>query len=114
MDFLRKSKKLEWTVHSKAKMRQYGLTESRVRRVIHTPLRVEEGIAEDTIAVMQPASVKKSVGGKPSLWGHEIWVMIVEKKTTRRVISAWRYPGVTKPGAPLPVAIVDEINEALS
>lgn len=114
MDFLNKPKKLEWTIHSKAKMRQYGLTEARVRRVMHSPLRVEVGIAEDTIGLMQPASVRSVKAGKPASWSHEIWVMIVEQKSIRRVISAWRYPGVTKPGEPLPREILQEIGEALT
>ena len=42
-----KEKKLEWTRHSRAKMRFYGLSEQRVKRVLHTPKRIEEGVAED-------------------------------------------------------------------
>ena len=110
---LKSSKPFHWTAHSKAKMRQYGLTESRVKRVLHSPLRVETGIADETIAVMQPASVKKTLKGKPAEWKQEIWVMIVEEPRRRKVISAWRYPGVTKPGEPLPETVAGEIEEAL-
>ena len=106
-------KKLQWTGHSKAKMREYGLSEARVRRVLHSPLRIEEGIAPDTIAMMQPASVKKTVGGKPVEWTQELWVMIVDDKKERRVISAWRYPGKTKEGEPLPAEIIREIRNAM-
>ncbi len=91
-------------------MREYRLTEGRVRRVIHSPLRVEEGIAENTIAVMQPASVKKTEKGVPVEWTQEIWVMVAETPAERRVISVWRYPGRTKPGEPLPAEILREIR----
>ena len=98
-----KLRKLVFTVHAHAKMRQYGLSEARVRRVLHTPARIEEGIAEGTIAMMQPIS-----NGK-----HELWVMIAEKPAERRVVSAWRYPGRTKPGEPLPPDVLRSLRSAL-
>ena len=98
-------RKLHWTNHAQAKMRYYRLTESRVKRVIRTPERVEEGIAPDTIAVMQPIGNKKD---------REIWVMVADTKEKRRVISAWIYPARTKPGEPLPEAIIREFREILS
>ena len=30
---------------------------------------------------------------------YEIWAMVQDDKTGRKVISAWRYPGKTKPGS---------------
>jgi len=91
---------------------------------------VEEGIAENTIAVMQPAGSQKHP--------YEIWAMVQKdrrknskkpktklvKKLLRvgkvgvfdqklKIISAWRYPGITKPGEPLPRAILFEIEKAL-
>ncbi len=57
-----------WTVHSQMKMRHYRLTESRVKRVIRHPARVEEGILENAVACMQPAEGKKY---------SEIWAMYV-------------------------------------
>ena len=90
MPFLKKiNKDLLWTSHARAKMRYYGLSEARVKRVMHTPKRIEEGIVTGTIAMLQPAGSKKHP--------YEIWVMIVETPKKRRVISAWRYPGITKP-----------------
>src|SRR3989344_5783338 len=80
-------KKLHWTWHSRAKMRYYGLSEARVRRVMHAPARTEEGIAPGTTAMMQPIG-----NGR-----HELWIMIVDSPRLRKVISAWRYPGRTKP-----------------
>ncbi|OGY58557.1 MAG: hypothetical protein A3C03_01045 [Candidatus Colwellbacteria bacterium RIFCSPHIGHO2_02_FULL_45_17] len=97
-------KKLYWTNHSQAKMRYYRLSEQRVKRVIRNPFRVEEGIAEDTIAVMQPFGNKKD---------REIWVMVADTKEKRRVISAWIYPGRTRAGDPLPDEIIREFREAL-
>jgi hypothetical protein len=58
-----------WTNHSIKKMKQYGLSEQRIKRVLNSPKRIEEGIAENTIAVMQianPLSKNQT----------EIWVMI--------------------------------------
>lgn len=95
-------------------MREYRLSETRVRRVIHSPLRIEEGIAEDTVAVMQPASVRRTTAGKPAEWNQEIWVMVSETPAERRVISAWRYPGKTKPGDPLPAEILREMRQLAS
>lgn len=93
---------LEWTIHAQAKMRQYRLSPARVRRVLHSPRRTEEGVAPKTVAVMQPASLKSK-----DVWTQEIWVMVQDGpqgrsskgSNVRRVISAWRYPGVTKPRA---------------
>ena len=89
MALLPQLSKLYWTAHSRAKMRQYGLSEQRIKRVIHSPKRVEEGIAPKTIAMMQITGSAKHP--------YEIWVMIQDMKGKRKVISAWRYPGVTKP-----------------
>lgn len=97
-------KLLFWTNHSQAKMRRYRLTESRVKRVINHPKRVEEGIAEQTVALMQAAGSSKHP--------YEIWVMVQDTPKRRKVISAWRYPGQTKPGEPLPEVILKEFREA--
>lgn len=90
-------------------MRFYGLSQSRVKRVINHPKRLEEGIAPMTVALMQPAGSQK----RPS----EIWVMIQDEKkegsVKRKIISAWRYPGQTKPDRPLPQEIVQEIRQAI-
>lgn len=114
---------LVFTTHAKYKMAFYGLSESRVRRTLKSPLRVEEGIAERTGACMQPTSYKFKNGKKS--WSQEIWVMFATEGRKRtndqrriinnslRIISAWRYPGVTKPRAPLPDTIRTEIDEGL-
>ena len=112
MPFLvKRPKTLQWTAHAHNKMRQYGLSESRVKRIIHSPVRVEEGIAEDTIAMMQPASIRTT--GKEKTWNQELWVMIVDTPKTRRVVSAWRYPGQTKLGNPLPPEVLRQLKAML-
>ena len=85
-------------------MRYYRLSEARVKRVIRNPERVEEGIADDTIAVMQSFGNKKD---------REIWVMVADTKEKRKVISAWIYPARTTPGEPLPESIVKEFREVI-
>ena len=113
--FPKNDNKYEWTNHCVKKMLFYGLSEARVRRVLKSPKRIEEGVAERTTAVMQPSSVKRV--NKKEAWSQEIWVMYQEKSQKAKVqsqksghkdndfvgrkkiiISTWRYPGMTKPG----------------
>lgn len=118
-----------WTDHVRNKMRQYRLTESRVKRVLRHPKRVETGVAEDTVAGMQPAGSPKHP--------FEIWVMWTTGRKARGasrqspkdssqpdpllsgggksknkfnfggekiiIISAWRYPGVSPLREPPPI-----------
>lgn len=102
---LKKPKVLHWTAHSRAKMWFYGLSEARVKRIINSPKRIEEGIASETIAMMQSAGSAKHP--------YELWTMIQDSKGKRTVISAWRYPGRTKPGDPLPKEILDELRRII-
>ncbi len=116
--------KISWTQHSQAKMRQYGFSTTKLLNVLRKPERTEQGIAQGTLAVMQTkkvfgnkklvtdsvkpfysASIKKAPG--------EIWLMYKDdaKKGTRTIISAWRYPGVSKPGEPVPIP--EEIRKEL-
>jgi hypothetical protein len=113
MILLPKSSSLYWTKHAQAKMAYYKLSQNRVKRVINSPLRIEEGIAPGTIAYMQPTSYKTKNGKKA--WNQEIWVMVDKNKNDSKVkiISAWRYPGMTKPKSQLPKLILNEIQEAL-
>ncbi len=134
---------LHFTRHAKDKMKFYGLSAQRVRRVISRPLRIEEGIAENTVAMMIPASIKTRKGKKT--WSQEIWTMIQEIQSTKsppallrnakragkaqnqkegqesltpsayrlkpvRVISAWRYPGVSPKRNPIPEEILEELR----
>lgn len=83
-------------------MRFYGLSEQRILRVLHTPARIEEGIAPNTIAMMQLAGSLK--------YPYEVWLMVQETKARRKIISAWKYPGRTKLGDPLPEEILREMK----
>jgi hypothetical protein len=111
MPFIQKAKQISWTHHAQAKMAFYKLSEQRVMRVIHSPKRIEEGVAPKTVAMMQPTSVriashrirtevvpaKAGTQVKPKeTWSQEIWVMIQDLGKQRKIISAWRYPGMTK------------------
>jgi hypothetical protein len=123
-----------FTLHAQYKMQQYGLSEQRVRSVIRSPKRREEGIVPKTVAVMQPVSPKK-IAGKPArlggeVWKQEIWVMFQMKdpsasrqKTLEKftaplsfggsrmvIISAWRYPGVSPKRNPIPEDILLELE----
>lgn len=110
-----------WTEHVKFKMRFYGLSEQKVLSVISKPKRKEDGIVEKTIAVMRPVS-PKIVSGK-EVWKQEIWAMYQKKcknqkskckileKNPLKIISAWRYPGVSP--KKIPVEILRELNEAI-
>ncbi len=103
MKLLEGSEKTHWTKHVQAKMRQYHLSESRLRRVLRKPDRKELGIAPRTVAIMQITGTKKH----PT----EIWLMyqitklkIKNKKSKiTKIISAWRYPARSPIGEPPPI-----------
>ena len=111
----------QFTLHAQFKMQQYGLSEQKVRNVIRNPKRREVGIVLKTVAVMQPVSVKK-IDGKET-WKQEVWVMFVVKNQEQkngiqnftqqslRIISAWRYPGVSPKRNPIPEEILRELED---
>lgn len=119
--------RLKWTRHIKNKMVFYHLSAAHILRIFRKPDRVEEGIAPDTIAAMK--SRKKGIGGrvKGTDKTEEIWIMykISGKKLNPvpytlnprpvTMISAWRYPGKTKPGErpPIPEDILQELGNEL-
>jgi len=102
--------RFEWTMHVVSKMKQYNLSENRVKRVINNPKRKEVGIAPGTIAVMQPNSSKHS---------YEFWAMYSRVAGSRsagqkiRIITAWKYPGKSpiKGPIPIPLDILEELGE---
>ncbi|MDD5290242.1 MAG: hypothetical protein PHT40_03545 [Patescibacteria group bacterium] len=108
--------KFSWTKHSIQKMKFYGLTSQRVVRIINHPERTEEAIVPGCIAVMQSLGTKRKT---------EMWVMFktqnpinkTQGKTIintkkRKIISAWRYPGVSpKRQVPIPEDILEELTE---
>ncbi len=75
----------------------YKLSKQRVMRVIHSPRRTEEGVAPKTIAMMQPTSVKLDKTKTREIWSQEIWAMVQDLGKQRKIVSAWRYPGMTRP-----------------
>jgi hypothetical protein len=119
-----------WTNHSFQKMAHYAVPPSRVKRIIRFPERTEEGIAEDTIAVMQTVGTTKK---------QEIWVMYKLAQNERgiskskfqiskqknglikfepsnkkiRIITVWRYPGVSSKRDPIPQEVLNEIRALL-
>ena len=110
--------KYYWTQHCVRKMLFYGLTADRVKRIIRNPKRIENGVAENTIAVMNSAGTKN----KPT----EIWVMCaaaepqvkdkkfkVKSSGKKIIISAWRYPGVSPAGKqiPIPTDVLEELKK---
>ena len=103
------TEKYFWTGHALGKMQYYGLTAQRILRVINHPARTEEGIAENTVAVMQPASINR----KKQTWSSEIWAMYQKDKIKYKIISAWRYPGVSPKRNAVPEEIMEEVRDLL-
>lgn len=121
-----KTGRYHFTLHSEYKMREYHLSRQRVIRIIRSPRRTETGIVENTVAVMQPASTKRTNGKET--WTQELWVMykvLGQGKLTKskleqalnqselKIISAWRYPGVSPERDPIPSDILQEIARGL-
>ena len=78
--------------------------------MVNNPTRKEEGVAENTTAVMQPASVNRKSGK----WSSEIWAMYQLNKTKYKIISAWRYPGVSPKKNAVPEEIMEEVKDLIS
>ena len=133
-----RNEKYIWTEHAHMKMRHYRLTESRIKRVIRHPSRIEEGILEGAIACMSPQQGKNYT---------EIWAMYkIEKSEVKdqeskmgkgfiknaayqkliesrsgpfgdggkiKIITAWRYPGKSPERDPVPEDILREVWKLL-
>lgn len=113
MESLRKT---VWTQHSEIKMRQYGLSKNKLFAILRSPERKEQGIVPGTTAVMRTNKIffkAKQVTLKDA-WKTqkkapgEIWIMYKDVRSQadgpiRKIISAWRYPGITKPGEQVPI-----------
>jgi hypothetical protein len=97
--------KYRWTHHVVRKLQHYGLTPSRILRVIRAPERTEKGVAEETLAGMQTA------GTKARPW--EIWTMWKKEGKRKVIITAWRYPGVSpvRECVPIPIDILAELEQ---
>ncbi|MFH1192776.1 MAG: hypothetical protein V1656_00450 [Candidatus Jorgensenbacteria bacterium] len=117
MGLPREDSTYSWTYHVADKMRFYGISEGRIRRIIRHPARVEEGIAPATVAVMSPAGTKRY---------QEIWIMYKFVKSANvklksklggkpkiKVITAWRYPGKSPERDPVPADVLREVQRLL-
>lgn len=128
------TKEVFWTQHSLFKIQFYSLSAQKVLGVIKKPERKEEGIVKNTIAVMRPVN-PKILNGKKN-WKQEVWVMYQTRragnlndqisnpkqirnskfkiknfaKRQLRIISAWRYPGVSPQKNPIPSDILAEVE----
>lgn len=122
--FPKNTEKYYWTEHAKYKMKYYSLSAQKVLGVVRRPKRKEEGIVKNTVAVMQPISLK--IIKNKEAWKQEIWVMYQKVMDTKReakslginqnrikIISAWRYPGISPKKNPIPSSILEELSNAM-
>ena len=126
--FPKDNKEYHWTSHIKNKMVFYRISEQKIKTILKSYDRKEEGIVPNTMAVMkvskdgrQAASYKR---GEPRSFRRnereEIWLMYQNLKSNIKgqkskviLISTWRYPGKSKPGKqiPIPDDILQEIQD---
>lgn len=104
-----------WTEHSKGKMLYYRISEQKVKTVLKNPDRKEEGIAPKTVAAMKRHDTTKR---KEEVWvmyqtmGSGKWKVRGDRKRTVKVISTWRYPGVSqKRKVPIPDDVLALLTE---
>ena len=100
-----------WTKHSQYKMRYYGLSPQRIKRIVRHPARTEEAVIPGMIAAMSPATGKNY---------SEIWTIYALAKSNVksqmskvRIITAWRYPGKSPARNPIPREILEEIKSII-
>jgi predicted nucleotidyltransferase len=92
-------------------MKQYGLSKSKILGILRKPERKEKAIVPGLIAVMKTNKIffkekritMSSVWKNPRKAPGEIWIMYKDTKDLRKIISAWRYPGITKSGDEIPI-----------
>lgn len=113
-------KKNTWTQHSQLKIKQYGLSKNKLLQILSKPDRKELGIVPGTTAVMKTNPIRNHANKRAISNGvsksylkvpGEIWLMYKDIKSTRKIISAWRYPGVSKPGEKIPIP--DDIRQEI-
>lgn len=100
---IKDTKEFAWTRHAVLKMKFYGLTQNRVKKIFRAPDRIEEGIVAGTIAIMQIVGNKRKT---------EIWLMCQKSKNGQiKIISVWRYPGISPARyVPIPDEILSELK----
>lgn len=120
--FPKNDKNFHWTQHIKDKMLFYRLSEQKIKPILKSPDRREEGIAPNTIAVMKRNDTKKRQ--------EEIWIMYADASSPKKskppkphtlvassskliMISAWRYPGKSRAGKAIPIP-EDILEDVLS
>jgi len=88
--------RFEWTMHVVSKMKQYNLSENRVKRVINNPKRTEEGIAPGTMYQIKKNSKSETRNSKQI-----------------KIITAWKYPGRSpiRGPVPIPADILEELSK---
>ena len=92
-----------WTKHAIEKMKYYGFSEQKLRKLFYKHERKEDGIALDTIAIMNTVGSSK----RPT----EIWLMYQLTQDQKvKIITVWRYPGVSKKQE---IPIPDDIKHSL-
>lgn len=92
-----------WTRHALSKMKFYGLSENRLKKIFKKPDRREKGIAPTTVALMQRVGKNRQT---------EIWLMYKDEDGgKKKIITAWRFPGISREGEPIP--ILDDIKEII-
>lgn len=95
-------KEIIWTKHVIEKMKYYGLSESCLKMLVHRYQRQEQGIAPGTTALMRSAGTKRPT---------EIWLMYQPFGQRKKIITAWRYPGIShKKEVPIPEEILKELK----
>jgi hypothetical protein len=109
------NEQFHWTSHIKGKMIFYRISEQKIKAIIKSADRREEGIAPNTVAVMkrndtpkrkeeiwvmyQAASGKGQIANSPKRSNiHRNRKPLAIRHLPKVMISAWRYPGTTKPG----------------
>ena len=137
MKFPENTARFSWTRHIKNKMMFYNISGAQIMRIFSTPQRREEAIAPGTIGAMRVMkhNVNKAAPGqrqKPK--ETELWIMYKINASTKgklekskleelgykrpktakvTMISAWRYPGRTKPGERpnIPEGVIEELEK---
>lgn len=101
-------------------MKQYGISKIKVLNLLHKPERVEQGFVPGTMGMMKTNKLFNNSTFKKNLRldlkvktkfepfkqkkvPGEIWLMYKDTSDIRKIISVWRYPGVSKPGEEMPL-----------
>ncbi len=111
--FPKDDKQFSWTSHVKRKMLQYRISEQKIKTILRTPERIEEGIAPETTASMKRNDTPKRK--------EELWVMYVKKPKVKgqmskvTIVSTWRYPGVSPKdrAVPIPEDVWEDLKSVL-